>query len=390
MWSIPSHGRAGGIVGMHYFSQVSWPVSFFVFAQLPNHSHYSLVWSLHQPISLWVVGCGPQLLHAEDLAHFINYTAHEVSIPVIQEPGQGSKDWDVTLIQELHNGFGCLIRGHICQYMLHEVVLEHKTLVTLGDSFSSKVVSMLVKSTCKRSRGVVAMIGHRGALKKLPSCCKQCVQVLMDCHIWLVIPSHQKHSCNRDSVWSQPWCPASLWHLFRVATWCAFWTTKSRRSLFSPLGIECRYRAFWWIVKFCQFHKISQPSSLEACSPKSVFRPVFSWAPSQSKTALSTGSSLWAPAQSVTCIWTDTHPAVTQTSCSKSWSPLAMVGSWTSTQCAAPRFIPLRTDLTVSGLRQVVIQISTSATVVLHPFWYSNWKLNLARAPTHQWPVASR
>ena len=35
--------------------------------------------SLHQPISLWVVGHGLQLLHAEDLAHFIDYTTHEVS-----------------------------------------------------------------------------------------------------------------------------------------------------------------------------------------------------------------------------------------------------------------------------------------------------------------------
>ena len=58
-----------------------------------------------------------------------------------------------------------------------------RMLVTLGDLFSSNVVSMLVKSTCKRSRGVVAMIGCRGALDKLPSCCKQCMQVLMDCCI---------------------------------------------------------------------------------------------------------------------------------------------------------------------------------------------------------------
>ena len=34
-----------------------------------------------------------------------------------------------------------------------------KMLVTLGDLFGSKVISMLVKSTCKGSRGVVAMKG---------------------------------------------------------------------------------------------------------------------------------------------------------------------------------------------------------------------------------------
>ena len=67
-----------------------------------------------------------------------------------------------------------------------------KTLVTLGDWFGSKVVSMLVKSTSRRSRGAVAMMECKGALGRLPSCCKQCVQVLMACHIWLVIPGHQK------------------------------------------------------------------------------------------------------------------------------------------------------------------------------------------------------
>ena len=92
MQAIPSHGRAGGIVGMDYFSQVSQSVGLFVFSGLPNHSHYSLVQSLHQPISLWMVGHGPQLLHTKDLAHFIDYTVHEVSTSVTQEPGQGSKD----------------------------------------------------------------------------------------------------------------------------------------------------------------------------------------------------------------------------------------------------------------------------------------------------------
>ena len=158
----------------------------------------------------------------------------------------------------------------------------------------------------------------------------------MDCHIWLVIPGHQKHSCNRDRVWSQPWCPASLWHPFRVATQCTSRTMKSRRSSFSPLGIEHRYRAFWWIMKFCQCCRISQPSPLEACPPKSVFWSVFFWASNQSKTALSTGSSLWASAQSIMCISTSMQPAATHTSCSKSWSPSIMVGSWTSAQCAAP------------------------------------------------------
>ena len=82
MQTIPSHGRVGGIVGMHYLSQVSWPVCFFVFSQLPDHSHYGLVQSLHQPISLWVVRHGLQFLHAKDLAHFVDNTAHKDSTSV--------------------------------------------------------------------------------------------------------------------------------------------------------------------------------------------------------------------------------------------------------------------------------------------------------------------
>ena len=262
-----------------------------------------------------------------------------------------------------------------------------KTLVTLGDLFSSKVISMLVKSTYRRFRGVVAMIGCKGALDKLPLCCKQCAQVLMDCHIWLVIPNPHKHSWGRDKVWSQPWCPASLWHPFRAAIWCAFGTMKSRRSSFSPLDIGCRYRAFWWIMKFCWFCQISWPFSLEACFAKSVLKSILFCASNQSKTALITGSFLWALAQSVMYICTSTWPVATHTSCSKPWSPSIMVGSWTSAWCTAPRVTPLRISLTVSGLRWVVTWLSTSATVISDPFWYSNWKLNLARAPTHWWPV---
>ena len=73
---------------------------------------------------------------------------------------------------------------------------------TLGGG--SMVILMLVKSTCKRSIGVVDTIGCRGTLGKLPSCCKQCMQDFMDCYNWLVIPGHQKYSQNKYRV--QP-CP---------------------------------------------------------------------------------------------------------------------------------------------------------------------------------------
>ena len=197
-----------------------------------------------------------------------------------------------------------------------------KMLATLGDLFSSKVVSMLIKSTCKRSRGAVAMIGCRGALDKLPSCSKQHAQVLMDCCIWLVIPSHQKHSCNRDRVQSWPWCSASLWHLFRAVTQCTFGTMKSRRSSFSPLGIEHRYRGFsdelWSSVYFAR--SVGPPYCRHALLKVSSDQSSFGL-PTSLKLC-SALDLLWASAQSVTCIWTNMYPVVTQTFRSKSWSPL--------------------------------------------------------------------
>ena len=120
------------------------------------------------------------------------------------------------------------------------------------------------------------------------------------------------------------------------------------------------------------------------------FKSVLFWAFSQSSTAPSAGSSLWASAQSITCICTNAQPAATHTSCSKWWPLSTMVGSWTSIQCTVPNATLLRIDLTMSGSSQVATQLSTSATVLSHPFWYSNSKLNCTRALTHRWPVASR
>ena len=90
----------GGIIGMHYFSQMRWPVDFCVFSQLSDHVHNHLVQSLHQPISLWVVGHGLQSFYAKDLTHFLNHTTHEASTSITQVPGQGPKDRDVTLAQK--------------------------------------------------------------------------------------------------------------------------------------------------------------------------------------------------------------------------------------------------------------------------------------------------
>ena len=240
---MPHHSRSVCTVGLHYFSQVSWPVGFLVFSQLPNHSHYGLMWSLHQPVHLWVVWHGLQFLHAKEHTHFINDAAHKVSTPITQEPGWGPKDQDVTLIQKLGNHFSCLTGVTYAIMCFMKWSWNTRMLVTLGGWFSSMVVSMWVKSICRRSNGAVATMGCRGTLDKLPLCCRQGMQFLMDYCIWLIIPGHQKHSLSSANVQSWPWWPASLWHPFKVVTQWAFGATNSSKSLVLPLDIEHRYKA---------------------------------------------------------------------------------------------------------------------------------------------------
>ena len=82
MWTIPGNCRSGGIIGMHYFSQMRWPVNFLVFSQLPNHVHNHLVQSLYQPICLGVVGHSLQSLDTKDLAQFLNNATGKASTSV--------------------------------------------------------------------------------------------------------------------------------------------------------------------------------------------------------------------------------------------------------------------------------------------------------------------
>ena len=53
--------------------------------------HNHLVQSIYQPISLGVVGHGPQSLNAKDLTQFPNNAAGKASTSVTQEPGQAPK-----------------------------------------------------------------------------------------------------------------------------------------------------------------------------------------------------------------------------------------------------------------------------------------------------------
>ena len=66
------------------------------------------------------------------------------------------------------------------------------------------------------------------------------------------------------------------------------------------------------------------------------------------------------------------------------WSPSITAGPSPSALWGAPMVAPSRMACTASSPRQVIIQLSASATALSRPFWYSSWKLNFARAPTHQ------
>ena len=73
-----------------------------------------------------MVGHGLELFDAKNLAHYLNYKTHEASTSITQEPGWGPKDRDVISISKFSDGFCSLIRGHVCQHMFHEVVLENQ------------------------------------------------------------------------------------------------------------------------------------------------------------------------------------------------------------------------------------------------------------------------
>ena len=56
---------------------------------------------LHQPICLGGDKAWFTTSSAEEFTHLVNNAAHEVHIPIVQEPVWGFKDGDITLIQEL-------------------------------------------------------------------------------------------------------------------------------------------------------------------------------------------------------------------------------------------------------------------------------------------------
>ena len=141
------------------------------------------------------------------------------------------------------------------------------------------------------------------------------------------------------------------------------------------------------MVKFWQFLHTIWPSSLEACSPRIVLRSVFFLDSNHCKTACVVWGLLFGllPNQShasplgLTQQVTFTSVLPLLVTFNHSWGFLLLL-SERAPMVAPPRTAcpwPLAQD-------QWLFRLNASATALSHPFWYSNWKLNFARPPTHQ------
>ena len=107
------------------------------------------------------------------------------------------------------------------------------------------VVSILVKLTCSKSKGVVTMTGCIRALAQVLSCWMHHAQLLLAFCICVAIPGHQNWSCSKYSIHCWPWCLASQWHPFMVATWWAIGTMKHKTSSNLQVGMWQWGRAPW-------------------------------------------------------------------------------------------------------------------------------------------------
>ena len=204
-------------------------------------------------------------------------------------------------------------------------------------------------------------MGHKGALGKPPSYWRQHVHALIVCLICLAIPGYQQCSCKKDQSNGHG---LGVLHLndthLEQQSQCAFSTTKSSRSSFFPLGVECIDRGHF--SRSCEiltwFLHTIHPSSLEMHAlTRIVLRSAFFLTSIASAIEhLVLGLPVSAVAKLMTCISTRTCPvATTCTSFSMLWSPsttgrvyLLLPPGW------CPRITQSRMDCTwLSGPRQV-------------------------------------
>ena len=181
---------------------------------------------------LGMVRWSPNLPYAHKLTKLSDDVAFEVGPSITLELGQCSKDQDVSLPQKLSNSFTVWLG--VTYAITCFVKWSQKTF---GGWSNSVMVSMLLKSTCSHSKGVVTTMGYMGALAWMPSCWMHYSHLVIAFCIWVAMPGHQNQSCSKHNVQCWPWCPASGWHPFMAATQWALGTRNCKTSSISPASV---------------------------------------------------------------------------------------------------------------------------------------------------------
>ena len=82
--------------------------------------------TLHLPIALCVVSCGPALLDAKGRAQLFNQGRHEIHPPITQQLSRHSENCYEALVEPLCHCLCSLVFGHYSQGIPREVVSHHK------------------------------------------------------------------------------------------------------------------------------------------------------------------------------------------------------------------------------------------------------------------------
>ena len=211
------------------------PVCLPVLTQFPYRAHQHLVISFHLFIGLSMVRWSPNLLYGHNLAKLSDDVAVKVGSSFTRSLASALK----IEIYPCHGNIAMVFTVWlgVTYAMMWFVKWSQKTKMFTTFGGWSIVVSILVESTCSNSKGAVTMMGHIGALAWVPSCRMHCLQLLITLWICLAIPFHQNWSCSKYRACHWPWCSASWWHPFVVATQWAVEAMNCRTSSNSPGGV---------------------------------------------------------------------------------------------------------------------------------------------------------
>ena len=237
MWAVSSDGWSCTIVSMHQLGQMLWPVCLPVSTQFPYHAHQYLVSSFHLSIGLSMIRWSPNLLYVHKLAKLSDDVAFKVGPSVLRSLAGALKIKMYPCHRNLATVFAVWLGVTYAMMCFVKWLQKAKRFTTFGGWSNSIMVSMLVKSTCNNSKGVVTMIICIGVSVWLPSCWMHCSQLLITFCICVAMPGHQNQTCSKHSICSWPWCLASQWHPVMADIQWAMETTNHKTSSNSPLGV---------------------------------------------------------------------------------------------------------------------------------------------------------